>query len=186
MKLIFCLGNPGSEYNATRHNVGFFVADSLIDAYGGSFQDKPKFKAAIAELSISSSKIIVAKPQTFYNDVGESLRAIMDFYKLDSNDVLVIHDELSLPYGTYRVRTGGTDAGNNGIKSVNLHGGNHTVRLRIGIYDDTRKFMEATNFVLGRFTHKDNESLKKLLPHIYASIEKFANGSIEHSSYSLE
>src|SRR6476620_1335837 len=119
MKLVFGLGNPGKQYIGTRHNIGFETLDSLGIKQVSGFVLKDKFKAEIAELNIGGGKILLARPQTFYNEVGSSYRAICDFYKLEPEDTLVVHDELALPFGTVRVRQGGSDAGNNGIKSIN-------------------------------------------------------------------
>src|SRR4051812_44656762 len=120
MKVIFAQGNPGNEYTTTRHNVGFFMLDRYARDNGGEFIKKAKFHADIAELSINSEKVLIVKPTTFYNDTGQSARLLIDFYKLDpSTDFLVIHDDLALPLGTVRTRDKGSDAGNNGIKSLN-------------------------------------------------------------------
>ena len=108
MKLIIGLGNPEPRYDLTRHNVGFFALDRLADLAGLTFAPKSKFKADMAEFSIGNEKILLAKPTTYYNESGQAARAICDFYKIAPDDVLVIHDELSLPFGTIRTRTGGS------------------------------------------------------------------------------
>ncbi|MEP6710637.1 MAG: aminoacyl-tRNA hydrolase, partial [Candidatus Saccharibacteria bacterium] len=134
MKLIFAQGNPGDQYNTTRHNVGFAILDALAKKFEASFTSKPKFFADIAELNIEGEKILLVKPATFYNETGKSARALVDFYKLaPATDVLVVHDDLALPFGTLRTREKGSDAGNNGIKSLNAHLGPDYARLRIGI-----------------------------------------------------
>ena len=113
MKVIFAQGNPGRQYAATRHNVGFIILDALAD--GAHFAPKPKFFAEMAETQIAGEKTLLIKPQTFYNETGRSARAILDFYKLDPSDLLVIHDDLALAFGSLRIRDKGSDAGNNGI-----------------------------------------------------------------------
>ena len=107
MKLLFALGNPEPRSDNTRHNVGFFVADEFARRTGVTFGEKTKFKALIAETTIGGEKVIIAKPTTFYNLVGESYRALADFYKIAPEDTLVIADDLALPFGTMRLREGG-------------------------------------------------------------------------------
>ena len=175
MKLIFALGNPGLEYAQTRHNVGFMVLSAFASQQSGvQFVEKAKFKAYLAELSIDGEKVLLAKPTTFYNLAGESMRAICDFHKIAAKDVLVVHDELALPFGTIRVREGGSDAGNNGIKSINQHGGSETTRLRIGISSEQRVVMGDTDFVLSRFNFKETQLLtKEILPRAFDIVRDF-------------
>lgn len=185
MKLVFGLGNPGKEYVGTRHNIGFETLDSLggIKQVSG-FVVKDKFKAEIAELNLNGEKVLLAKPQTFYNEVGRSYRALCDFYKLDPEDTLVIHDELALPFGTVRVREGGSDAGNNGIKSINLHGGQHSMRLRVGVANEHRQLVGDTDFVLGKLSREETARFQKdILPTLHALIEDFASESIAITSH---
>lgn len=173
MKLLFCLGNPGSEYNGTRHNIGFASADFYTRQKGIEFIAKPKFKALIADYT-ANEKILIAKPTTFYNQVGESYRALCDFYKLEPKDTLIVHDELALPFGTLRTRVGGSDAGNNGIKSINQHGGQDSLRLRIGVANALRARIGDVDFVLGRFTQEEQAALDNTkLPKIAELLDSF-------------
>ncbi len=177
MKLLFAQGNPGAEYERTRHNVGFVVLDELARSHDASFQPKDKFKALIAELSLDGEKVLLAKPQTFYNETGLSARAIVDFYKLDpSSDVLVIHDELALPFGTIRTREKGSDAGNNGIKSLNAHLEPDYKRIRFGILNDHRQTMGDVSFVLGAFSAEEQEQLPELIKKTHQIIDEFVSG----------
>ncbi|PID33389.1 aminoacyl-tRNA hydrolase [Candidatus Saccharibacteria bacterium] len=185
MKLIFALGNPEEKYDGTRHNVGFLVANSLVKAHDQTFKNKPKFKADIAELSIDSEKVIVAKPTTYYNLVGESMRAIADFYNLAPSDILIIADDLALPVGTIRTRIGGSDAGNNGIKSINAHGGEQTNRLRIGTANSHVHTHGKSNFVLSKFGEIEQEQLDKLQKDIDQTINSFINGKFEPTTCSI-
>ena len=184
MKLIFGLGNPGKQYIGTRHNVGFDTLDSYAIKQVSGFVLKDKFKAEIAEVTISGEKVLLARPQTFYNVVGESYRAIIDFYKLQPEDCLVIHDELALLFGTVRVRQGGSDAGNNGIKSVNQHGGATTMRLRVGISNEQRMLIGDTDFVLGRFSDEERTRLNRdIQPTLHSLIEDFATDNLAVTSH---
>ena len=99
MKVILALGNPGEKYTNTRHNAGFLAIDKFASENNAVFCNKPKFSADIAELNISGEKILLVKPTTFYNEVGISARAILDFYKLTLDDLLIIHDDTALDFG---------------------------------------------------------------------------------------
>lgn len=184
MKIIFAQGNPGREYENTRHNVGFLAIDEFANRHNVAFQYKDKFKAEIAELTYDNQKILLVKPTTFYNETGISARSLVDFYKVEPSDVLVIHDELALPFGTIRIRGKGSDAGNNGIKSLNAHIGQEYVRVRIGIANDISERAEAMNFVLARFSAEDHTVLKdRIFPKIAEIIPSFCLGTIDFTSY---
>lgn len=174
MKLVFGQGNPGNEFANTRHNVGFLVLDTLAEREGAPFKETSKFFGQVAEFTKNGEKVILLKPDTFYNETGRSLQAIKQFYKLDSDDTLVIHDELALPFGTLRSRIGGADAGNNGIKSINTSGGETTKRLRVGVGNDLRARMGDTDFVLGRFSKNEKDALNaSILPKCLEIIDEF-------------
>ena len=173
MKLIIGLGNPEERYKHTRHNIGFRILSQYADAAGLSFQLKDKFRACIAEFSVDGEKVILAKPTTYYNHVGEAARLIADFYKIESGDVLIIHDELALPFGTIRTRIGGSDAGNNGIKSLNQHLGTDTARIRVGVYNDLRDRIDDADFVLSNFTKAEDEALVALTKKAAEIIDNF-------------
>ncbi len=187
MKLIFGLGNPGNQYVGTRHNVGYEVLASVGSGYSASFVKKDKFKAEIAELNIAGEKVLLAMPLTFYNVVGESYRSISDFYKITPENTLIIHDELALPFGTVRVREGGSDAGNNGIKSINQHGGQDSRRIRVGIANEDREVIGDTNFVLAKLKHDELKRLKSdIIPTIHSLIEDFAANRLSVTSHRHE
>lgn len=186
MKLIFALGNPGPDYAHTRHNVGWRVLDALAGREGASFVAKPKFFAEIVECSLSGEKVLLAKPTTFYNETGRSLAAIRQFYKLADADILVVHDELALPLGTLRARVGGSSGGNNGIKSINAHGGEATARLRIGVANELRERMDDADFVLGNFSKSEAEALQAtIIPKSLELIAEFAASNHIVTSHKL-
>ena len=184
MKVLFALGNPGSDYTGTRHNTGFIAIDAFATEKGASFAERSKFQAQIAELSVVGDKVLLVKPTTFYNEVGVSARALIDFYKLSpATDMLVIHDDLALPFGTIRVRKKGSDAGNNGIKSLNAHIGPDYARLRVGIAVPDRTSDDAS-FVLGRFNSEEMTSLQKdIIPKLQELIHRFLQGTLEDTSH---
>lgn len=187
MKLIIALGNIGAEYAQTRHNTGFMAADSIAYSKGAKFAEKPKFFAYIAEFKDGNEKIIITKPTTFYNQTGRSARALIDFYKLDpSEDVLVIHDDLALPFGTIRTRHKGSDAGNNGIKSLNMHIGPDYARLRVGI-DIPEHESDDASFVLSRFNSAEAKTLKEeIIPKVRELVADFLADKLDDTSYTIK
>lgn len=148
-KLVVGLGNPGSKYEGTRHNIGFAVVDRLA-AYGSGARFAAKFDGLLAETEIDFHRILLLKPQTFMNLSGRSVRQVFNFHKLDLLDVLVVCDDLSLPLGRPRIRAGGSDGGQKGLRDIALHlASDQFPRLRIGIGE--RGMMDAADFVLSRF-----------------------------------
>lgn len=187
MKLIFAQGNPGSSYARTRHNAGFRILDSLALEHDADFKAADKFSARIATIAIGDEKVLLVQPQTFYNETGQAARKIIDFYKLDTHtDILVIHDELSLPFGTLRIRTSGSDAGNNGVKSLNAHLGASYHRLRVGIGNEQRDVMGDSDFVLSAFSSAEEKDLKTTIaPKALELIETFVRDGIEPTSHRI-
>lgn len=183
MKLILAQGNPGSDYRGTRHNVGFSLLDAYAQKQGADFAEKTKFSAYIAEFSHAGEKVLLVKPTTYYNETGQSARALINFYKLDTSDVLVLHDDLALPLGTIRTREQGSDAGNNGIKSLNAHLSHNYKRARIGIYTELADRMDATAFVLGKFTTDEQKTLAEQQPTLIKIIDDFIVDRFESTSH---
>jgi len=188
MKLIFAQGNPGTQYARTRHNAGFIVLDALAKEENSNWKSADKFKAEIAEITLNNEKTLLVKPLSFYNETGQVARALVDFYKLNpATDVLVIHDELALPFGTLRVREKGSDAGNNGIKSLNAHLGEQYARLRVGIWNERRDVMNDADFVLSAFSEEEAKLLHELIDKkIITLITAFVKGELEPVSHKLE
>jgi len=180
MKLIVGLGNPGKEYAGTRHNVGFDFVDILskhprLTAPGEklSFKTNKKFQAEITEVQEAGEKYILVKPKTFMNVSGKSVRAILDFYKADTQDLLVVADDLDLPLGMARVRLSGSSGGHKGIESIISEAGTaEFARLRIGISDKIiggtesdhpYEKPEAKEFVLEKFTSRERPTIDKMI-----------------------
>ena len=173
MKLIVGLGNPGEEYEDTRHNVGFMVVDKLAHELGSSdlrWEMKEKHKAQIAKIS----DIVLVKPQTFMNASGVAVRSLVSFYKLEPQDVWVIHDDLDLPVGKVRMRMGGGSAGHHGIDSIIEElGSDQFMRVRLGIGRGKEAKVKTGNknfhrrfvidFVLSRFTQSEAGELRHLV-----------------------
>lgn len=184
MKIIFAQGNPDLKYQKTRHNTGFLVLDAFAMQHQTLWKNVDKFNARIAELNLNGEKVLLVKPLSFYNDTGVVARKLLDFYKADPDqDFLAIHDDLALPLGTVRVRVKGSDAGNNGVKSLNTHLGETYSRIRIGIWTDERDRMDDVDFVLGMFSRTQHTHLEKtIIPHVLTLIDAFLKGELEASS----
>ncbi|CAM9895010.1 unnamed protein product, partial [Chrysoparadoxa australica] len=159
-KLIVALGNPGREYEETRHNIGWQVFEHL--SFKSDLTWKEKFKGEFALINLKGEQIIFLKPQTYMNLSGESVRPAMDFYKVELNDVLVVHDEIDLPYGTLHLKKGGGLAGNNGLKSIVQHVSDQNfLRLRMGV--GRPRFGEVSAHVLGKFNSDEGAVLEDFL-----------------------
>ena len=164
MLIVAGLGNPGSKYTGNRHNIGFMAVDAIQQRQGFSSWSK-KFKAEIAEGEIGGERILLIKPQTFMNLSGEAVGEAMRFYKLAPKDIVVIYDELDLPAGKARIKTGGGHGGHNGIKSIDAHCGKEYRRLRLGIgHPGVKDLVHA--HVLGDFAKADQTWLSALLDTI--------------------
>lgn len=183
MKLILGLGNPEAKYINTRHNVGYAVLDDTATSHTANWRVSNKFKAYLAEVTIVGERVLLVKPTTYYNLVGESARGLMDFYKLTPADMLVVHDDLALPLGTIRTRLGGSDGGNNGLKSLAAHIGTDTARLRIGVSSDAHPTADKTAIVLGTFTKDEQEIFQSQLTKAQKIIEQFASGLFEPTTH---
>ncbi|MEX0316562.1 MAG: aminoacyl-tRNA hydrolase [Ruegeria sp.] len=173
MKLFVGLGNPGGKYARNRHNIGFMAVDRIAGDHGfGPW--KSKFQGQIAEGRLGSEKVLLLKPGTFMNRSGQSVGEAMRFYKLDSTDVTVLHDELDLAPGKVRVKAGGGHAGHNGLRSVHDHIGAAYDRVRLGIGHPGRKEL-VSGYVLHDFARADEDWLEDVLrgvsdgaPHLAA------------------
>ncbi len=172
MKVIVGFGNPGSKYNFTRHNLGFLALDFYAKTHKLTWQNKPKFNAIVTKNDENDTLFI--KAQTYYNEVGQSVRAVLDFYKLSPQDILVICDDFNLEFGKIRFRERGSAGGNNGLKSIIAHLGTEDFpRLRIGTAnDDIRSKVGDTDFVLSRFSEQEYAELPTILREIESFIDK--------------
>lgn len=171
MKLIVGLGNPGSQYDFTRHNFGFLALDFYAKAKG-SVWEKEKRHA----LWLKDGERVLIKPQTFYNESGQAVREFMQFYKLKPQDILVVCDDFWLDFGKMRYRAKGSDGGSNGLKSIIQHlGTTEFARLRLGTNDgDLRQKMGDVDFVLSKFTEAEKAKLPDLLREVTKRIEEIS------------
>ena len=186
MRLIVGLGNPGQDYEKTRHNAGFSMLEHFAKENSLKWQEKSKFKALCVEYNSGDDKVLLIKPQTFYNNSGEAVRAAKEFYKIENQDILAIHDELALPFGTVRTRQGGSDAGNNGIKSISAHIGDDYWRIRIGIWNELQEKIDAADFVLSKFSQEEVSVIEKAINQEMVNlIDNFLNNSLGTNSFKV-
>lgn len=157
MKLIVGLGNPGKSYENTRHNIGFMV----LDHYLKDPTWQKKFNAQYTTTMVENEKIVWIKPETYMNLSGNAVVEFVNYYKIDPKDILVIHDDLDLPFGKYRIKINSSAGGHNGIKSIiNCLGTNAFARLKIGISHNIEG--DTKDFVLGKFSKSQLEEIEKL------------------------
>jgi len=168
------LGNPGEKHKNNRHNVGFMALDCL-SSFHKFGRSRTKFLGRTSMGSIEDRKLISFKPQTFMNESGRAVREASNFYKIAPERIIVFHDELDLPFGEVRVKKGGSDAGHNGLKSIDENIGKDYYRIRIGISHPGDKD-KVTNHVLGDLSKEDNEALDKILSSIAKNISILIDG----------
>lgn len=157
MRLILGIGNPGRQYEQTRHNIGWVALDEFARRHGdGSWNDR--FKSSVAEIRIDGDKVLLLKPQTFVNASGEALQAAMAFLKVPLVEVLVVTDDLALPFGQLRLRPSGSSGGHNGLKDIEARIGKEYARLRIGI-GAVPPGWDQVGWVLGRFPPEEEAQL---------------------------
>lgn len=180
MKIIIGLGNPGKKYEDTRHNAGFAFLDFLKQSWDfPEFELNKKFNAEISkkncELPTVNCELLLVKPQTFMNLSGESVQAILDFYKFSPADIIVIQDDLDIEIGKYKIATDSSSAGHNGVESIiEKIGTQKFTRLRIGVGNaDLRSKIDPTDFVLQKFSDEEKKIIEKISPEMEAEIKKF-------------
>jgi len=174
MKLIVGLGNPGEKYAGNRHNIGFLAVDELARGYGfGPW--KKRFQGLVAEGQIGLVRVILLKPSTYMNESGRAVGEALRFYKLAVSDVIVVHDEIDLEPGKIRVKTGGGNAGHNGLKSITAYVGNDYRRVRLGVGHPGDKALVA-NYVLHDFAKADEEWLAPLLEGVARGMTNLVEG----------
>lgn len=157
MKLIVGLGNPGREYNNTRHNIGFDIIDKYLQNNNIELK-KEKFSGLYVETNINSEKVIFLKPQKYMNLSGEVVKKYVDFFKIDTKDILIIHDDLDQELGKIKLKQNSSSGGHNGIKNIELHLGTKDYkRLKIGISNN--KKIDTKDYVLGKFTKEEKQIL---------------------------
>lgn len=170
IRAVVGLGNPGAEYEYTRHNAGFWFVDQLADAARADYRVESKFHGALAKARIGGQDLLLLKPGTFMNRSGQAIQALAAFYKYKPEEILVAHDELDLPAGTVRLKRGGGHGGHNGLRSVHQHLGENYARLRIGIAHPGTKD-QVLDYVLGRPSQADLRLIEDALDRAQAALE---------------
>jgi PTH1 family peptidyl-tRNA hydrolase len=180
MTLVVGLGNIGNEYKNTRHNIAFIAIDKILSNLKNyTTINKPIFKGQL----FKSGDYLFLKPSTYMNLSGESVVAVKNFYKIDNDNIIVIHDDLDLKLGALRFKRGGGNAGHNGLKSIDKHIGNDYHRIRIGI-GRPEGDMKVVDYVLGKFKEEELEKLKNTLENVEKSIFDWNENT--SSKYSLK
>lgn len=179
MKLIAGLGNPDDKYKFTRHNAGFMALDYLKYQWDFDFKFESKFNAELAKINHNGQSLIMLKPFTYMNLSGQSVIAVMNFYKISKEDVLIIYDDIAMPLGKIRFRAKGSDGGHNGIKSViKVFGGDNSFdRLKIGIGPQPNLPSEV--FVLQNFTDSQLLELKTVFKNVQSAVETYLESGLQ-------
>ena len=167
MLLLVGLGNPGSNYTNTRHNIGFKIIDAINQNFNLSKQ-KPKFKGLLTMGNIGEKKVYAIKPLTFMNNSGTCIRELIEYFKIESSDIIVFHDDLDIEFGKIKAKFGGADAGHNGIKSLDKFIGKEYSRVRIGIGKPEK--LKVNDFVLGDFNEDEKIQLEQISKKIIESV----------------
>ena len=178
MILIVGLGNPGKQYEQTRHNIGFDVIDYMANKYNIDV-NREKFKGICGEGFIENKKVILLKPLTYMNLSGESIRELANFYKLEDDEIIVVYDDISLDIGRLRIREKGSAGGHNGINSIiqNL-GGDKFPRVKVGVGQPKDNLV---NHVLGKFSKEDREHIEKVIPVVSDAIVEIVKNDAKES-----
>ena len=176
--IIVGLGNPGKEYEGTRHNVGFEVIDRIAEKYNIAVDGK-KHRALIGKGMIGGQKVILAKPQTYMNLSGESVRSLLDYYKVDeTEELLVIYDDISMENGQIRIRAKGSAGGHNGIKNIIAHlNGQVFPRIKVGVGEKPPRY-DLADYVLGHFSKAEQELMEEGYDHALHAAEQIIDGEI--------
>lgn len=183
--LIVGLGNPGKEYDLTRHNVGFLCLDEFVDSTAEMqpWIAKKDLKCQVSIGQLGENRVIAIKPTTFMNLSGQAVEAVAHFYKINNQQIVVIQDELDIDFGQIRMRLGGSSAGHNGIKSVSKNIGENYNRIRVGIGPKIPTEMPSEDFVLQKFSKDQQQHLKSLSKEVVAILNEYLfGGELPHDT----
>ena len=171
--MIVGLGNPGAKYSLTRHNIGFMLIDALAHAFS-SPGFKSEHKAQLATIRLGSTRALLVKPQTFMNLSGESVQAIAHYYKVETEDILVAHDEVDLPYESVKFQKNRGHGGHNGIRNIHqMLGTKEYMRLRMGVDRPSNSKMDVADYVLQNFSKEELDKMPDYLNHCVNAVECF-------------
>lgn len=174
MKIIIGFGNPEEKYESTRHNIGFTVLDEFQKTFKGNFsafKKDTKLGAEISEGIINEEKILLVKPQLYYNLSGEVAKKVLSYYKQKKESLVVLHDDISLPLGRIKIITDSSAGGNNGVKSCIEHlKSQHFTRIKIGVWNEIKEKAGASDFVLSKFNAKEKKVLAETINTVHRAI----------------
>lgn len=177
--IVVGLGNPGKEYEHTRHNAGFIAIDKIAEKYSCNIT-KLKYKAMIGNCTIGGKRVLLMKPQTFMNLSGEAVVQAMNFYKIPPENIIVLFDDISLDVGRMRVRRKGSDGGQRGMRSIiGLSGSENFPRVKIGIGDKPNPHWQLADWVLSRFTKDELDTLYNVTDKACGAVEYIISGNID-------
>jgi PTH1 family peptidyl-tRNA hydrolase len=183
MILIVGLGNPGSKFKGSRHNLGFAAIDELAKKYGKKFLADKKFDAEVCDLTIGDKKIILAKPQTFMNKSGISVRKIVSYYDISTDCIWVIYDDIDLDIGNVRIRKFGSSGGHKGVQSIiDDIGTEDFVRFRLGIKSEYCDYLSTEEIVLQKFRKEEADIIHEAIDNAVIEIEKAITEGVMHVS----
>lgn len=182
VEYIICgLGNPGTQYEGTRHNIGFMTIDTLCEKYGLSCK-KVKFKSLTCDAVISGKRCLIMKPTTYMNNSGEAVTEAMSFYKIPPERAIIVFDDISLEPGKLRIRRKGSDGGHNGIKSIiYLSGSDNFPRIKMGVGAKPHPDYKLADWVLGRFKKEDGEKLVQCFKNAVSALELMVDGRTDEA-----
>ena len=178
--IIAGLGNPGREYEATRHNVGFLAVDYIAAAYGVRI-DRAKFHALVGEGRIGEKRVLFMKPETYMNNSGVAISEAASFYKIPAENIIVLHDEISFEPGLFRIRRKGSAGGHNGLKSIISYVGEDFPRIKIGVGKKPTPEYDLVDWVLGKFPESAVKSIEERYEDIRAAVEMMLSGKIDEA-----
>lgn len=174
------LGNPGDQYHWSRHNIGFLVVEHLAETHGGEFQRR-KFKGMLAEVRVGDESAMLVKPQTYYNLSGECIAAVLGYYKIPPERLIAVHDDLDLSFGQLRLKRGGGDAGNRGVRSIAASlGTREFVRVRIGIGHQGSS-QDAKDYVLHVIRGRQRDEFAAVIERAAEAVESVINNGLERA-----
>lgn len=184
--LVIGLGNPGKEYENTRHNIGFQVLDFFAKSNGfPGWLEKKDLKCLISVHTLGDTRVILCKPTTYMNLSGEAAQAVQRFYRVYNQNTLAVYDELDIPFGQLRTRIGGSAAGHNGVKSLIQHLGEDFARLRIGISNEISPKADSADFVLGKFNKKEQDTIPLIIRESVSLVSDFTAGNFASETRSV-
>lgn len=180
--LIAGLGNPGQEYARTRHNIGFMAVERLVERLKANWAMEKKFEARVAKVDVGGKRILLCEPQTYMNVSGRAIGALVEFYRVPMDRLLVVVDDADLPFGTLRMKPSGSSGGHHGLDSIEQRlGSREYPRLRMGIGRQRQDVREITGYVLGKFGPAEADTLERMLERAARQMERWLGAGLQRA-----